>query len=97
MATMCQSCQDVEVFDGETMCEDCDWLESMPSSSNSRIETCRRIVSGHGFEKIDGIIVDTVTANLLVTVYDALNEANQAKFDDIPLVRLVDFAWSRVK
>ncbi len=93
---LCSSCGDVEVFDPGAVCEDCDWLESMPSSGDSRIETLRRILADHQFEKIDGFIVDATTASLLVQVYDSLNAANQARFEDLPLMRLVDFAWSQV-
>jgi len=43
---------------------------------------------------IDGYLVDTTTAALLVKVYNALSRKNKAKFERLPLDRLVDFAWS---
>ncbi len=63
----------------------------------SRIEKLRRIVSQHQADKVDGRMVDVQTANALVLVHDALSPENQAKFDKVPLPKLVDFAWKNVK
>ena len=42
-------------------------------------------------------ILDGLTFNALKAVYIALSEDNKAKFDNIPLLKLVDFAWKHVK
>lgn len=41
-------------------------------------------------------ILDAFTASAIAAVYKALNEANRAKFDRIPLERLLDFTWKHV-
>ena len=40
--------------------------------------------------------MDTQTANMLATVYNALRPDLQAKFNRIPLNKLVDFGWKHV-
>lgn len=41
--------------------------------------------------------VDLISATMLLTVYDALGEANQAKFVNLPLFRMVDVGWKCVR
>jgi len=59
----------------------------------ARIDTLRSIVENHQHQTIDGMLVDAMTAQRLVQVFDALSDANKAKFDSVPLDRLVDLAW----
>jgi hypothetical protein len=40
---------------------------------------------------------DSFTASAMLAVYNALSEENKAKFDLIPLPKLVDFTWKHVK
>jgi ribosomal protein L37AE/L43A len=65
----------------------------------SRIDILRRIVSGHSYEKIDGVNIDVTTANMLVNVYDALekNGNDMTKFEKASLGRLIDFGWKSVR
>lgn len=67
------------------------------SHEGERIKTLRDIVQNSQAQKIDGMLVDLVTANMLTQIHDALSPENQAKFDDIPLQKLVDWGWSRTK
>lgn len=62
----------------------------------TRIEQLRAIRTEHQARMIDGFWVDATTASALIAVHDALNAENQATFDSIPLLRLVDFAWKHV-
>jgi hypothetical protein len=48
-------------------------------------------------KKLEGALLDGMTANLLVTIYEALSDTNKAKFDTIPLTKLVNFAWSNAE
>ena len=41
--------------------------------------------------------MDIQTANMLVTIYNALSEEHRAKFNRIPLMRLIDFGWKQVR
>ena len=67
------------------------------AAKEKRIDILRRIVDNHQQEKIEGVTVDALTANMLVTIHDALSSKSRAKFDRIPLKKLVDFGWSMVK
>lgn len=62
----------------------------------TRIEQLRKIVERHQYGKVDGHTVDVQTASMLVAVHDALNEDNQARFETISLMALVDFGWKHV-
>jgi hypothetical protein len=81
------------------VCEACPFEQWIPAETEarSRILALREIVSRHGARRIDGYLVDVVTASLLVTVYDALSPESRRKFGKPSLPRLVDFAWSHVK
>ena len=66
------------------------------------METLRRVTLNHQHEEIHGVLMDATTAAALLTVYDALSAANQAKFErwmdagPDSLMRLVDFTWAHV-
>ena len=62
-----------------------------------RITALRNILKGHTAGKIDGQIVDAFTAGGLVKLYDGLSEKNHAKFERLPLPKLVEFMWKQVK
>ena len=62
----------------------------------TRIEQLRQIVERHQAAKVDGYMVDATTAHMLVTVHDALNEDNQAEFQRVNFLALVDFGWKHV-
>lgn len=86
---------------GDQLCGPCadmsDAIDAMPTHTGSRIRGLRTIVRDHTAAKIDGYVVDATTASMLCTVYDALKPANQARFGDIELMRLVTFGWKQVK
>ena len=62
-----------------------------------RIDKLRQIVANHQAGLIDGFWVDVTTANMLVTVHDALRPDLQPKFETVPFMRLVDFGWKHVR
>lgn len=70
-------------------------------SPEEKISILRDIISQHQFQKVksSGHIqtVDAQTANIIVKVYDALNEVNKKKYASWPIHRMADFAWSHVK
>ena len=67
------------------------------------ITACRRIVANHQHAMIPcpgtrrKQRVDALTANAIVTVYDALNTENRAKFAALSLPRMVAVAFRLVK
>ena len=76
-------------------CRDCGWNIYVPeeTTARSRIAALRQIVREHEARRIDGFLVDAVTANLLVKTYEALSRENREKFGKPRLDRLVDVAW----
>lgn len=64
-----------------------------------RIDILRRIVERHQYEKIDGMVIDVQTAQLLVQMYDILTKrgSDMSTFEKAPLTRLVDLGWRSVK
>jgi len=72
------------------------------------METLKKIVDQHQWQRVkfqDGttVSVDATTANMLVTVYNALSSPNQAKMNEqinknkLNFQRLVDFGWKHVR
>ncbi len=43
------------------------------------------------------VLLDGVTANMLITVYEALNDENKAKFTSLPILKAVTVGWKLVK
>lgn len=68
--------------------------------ANSHKETgtaqydCKPMFTGN---KRGWIALDITTASAMRAVYAALKPEHQAKFNNIPLGKLVDFCWKQVK
>ena len=65
--------------------------------AEGRIGAFRRIVALHQAETIDGILIDATSAQLVVAVHDALNETNRAKYGQMPVGVMVEFAFSQTR
>lgn len=63
------------------------------SKSMSKLDRLRQIVKEHQYQKIEGVLVDVVTANAILTIYDAINETNKAKFIALPIDKMASVAW----
>lgn len=63
----------------------------------SIIEQLREIVKNHQYQKIDGVIVDVMTASAILTVYDSINETNKEKYSKLPITKMADVAWKLIK
>jgi len=61
------------------------------------IDILRKIVAERQHQEIDGVIVDMQSANVIVTVYDALNDTNKAKLIAMPIEKMASVAWKMVK
>lgn len=57
------------------------------------IAACRSIIANSQYAKINGHMVDLFTASAIVKIYDALNEANQAKLKALPVARMARIAF----
>ena len=65
------------------------------SKSMSKLDKLRQIVSEHQYQKIDGVLVDVVTANAILTVYDAMKkEDNKEKYLSMDISKMASVAWS---
>ncbi|MFI6161632.1 hypothetical protein ACIA59_17000 [Micromonospora haikouensis] len=80
-------------------CPDCESLaeiEALPDDATAGdprvIELLREAKRGN-FRKIDGIVVDATTAAAILTVYDAIKPANQAKLAALRIDRMAQVAW----
>jgi hypothetical protein len=67
------------------------------TSPKEKLEIIKRIVADHAYEKIDGTIIDATTANIILTVHDALGKANRVKFLGEPIERMADLAFKLTK
>lgn len=72
-------------------------VETVPGNPTDRIAAIRRVVTEKKYAKIDGSMVDAVTANAICTVYDALNPEHQAKFAGYPAPTMATIAWKLIK
>jgi hypothetical protein len=69
----------------------------MTEKQTQKIETLKTIVADHQCAKVEGVLVDATTANVVVQVFDALNETNKAKFAALPVAKMANLAWKFVK
>lgn len=81
-------------------CPDCDpstaEIEALPDDVNPGdpdvIDRLREAAAGR-WRKIHGVVVDATTANAIITVYDALNDANKAKLAALRIDHMAALAW----
>lgn len=80
-------------------CERCgvDVYVPAEATARSRIGAVRAIVRDHTAARIDGYLVDAVTAGLLVAVYDAISPAHRERFGQVPLEKLVELGWRHAR
>lgn len=62
----------------------------------ARIEAIRNVLT-NGYAKIDGIMMDSFSASAITQVYDALNDANKAKYRNLSPSRMAAIAYKYVK
>ena len=57
----------------------------------------RQIVSDKQRGKVEGVMVDLFTASAIVSVLDAINDANKEKLLALPIDRMADIAFKMMK
>lgn len=67
------------------------------STGDQRIAAIRRIVERKQYAKVDGVMVDLFSASAIVQVFDAISEANRAKFTALPVAKMADVAFKVIK
>ena len=71
--------------------------ESINESWNQLRTTLVNIVRRKQYKKIDGVMVDMQTANLILKVWDALGSSNRSKFEKLPIKKMATVAWKLMK
>ena len=74
-----------------------DKKESVNESWNQLRTNLISIVKRKQHQKIDGVLVDMQTANLILKVWDALNSSNRKKFEKLSIKKMADVAWKLMK
>ena len=64
---------------------------------SARADRLSVIAEHHQAEEMEGHLMDATTARMLMTLYQALSPENRARFDSVPLPKLVAFGWSKVQ
>lgn len=80
--------------DGSTDSSD-DGTDSGDGDQGVRIGALQQIVATQQPTDVEGHLVDVDTAQNLIDIFGQLNPDNQARFDDVPLPKLIDWANSR--
>lgn len=70
---------------------------TMSKGRRTRIEKIRGVVEHRQHGQVDKCRIDLMTAQALVCVWDGLSPESRARFETIPMPRLIDFAWKHVR
>jgi hypothetical protein len=70
--------------------------ESVNESWNQLRTNLISIVKRKQYQKIDGVLVDVQTANVILKVWDALNSSNRKKFEKLPVKKMANVSWKLV-
>lgn len=66
-----------------------------PCDTQDKMGFFRWIKAHHQYSYTkEGVMVDASSANIVVQVYDALNESNKKKYIGMPVEKMVKVAWS---
>jgi hypothetical protein len=71
------------------------YYESVNEANN--IDKIKDIVKRKQYKKIDGVMVDMQTANVIMKVWDALGSSNRSKFEKLPIKQMATVAWKLMK
>jgi hypothetical protein len=73
-----------------------DKKESVNETWNQLRTNLISILKRKQHQKIDGVLVDMQTANVILKVWDALNSSNRKKFEKLPVKKMANVAWKLV-
>ena len=71
-------------------------LRRNPGGSE-KIMKLRKILADGQYAKIEGQVVDGVTARAILLVYDGLNEKNRTSYSAMPIIKMANIAWKLVR
>lgn len=73
-------------------------LEESKMKPKEKIAAIQKILDDESMGKVDGVMVDIVTANMLIKIYNALSKKEMKdKFSSLPIKQMVDVGWQLVK
>ena len=61
------------------------------------IEAVKRVADTGQAAKVDGVLMDILTAGAIKAVYDGLSPESQARYEAMDLERAATIAWKLVK
>lgn len=69
-------------------------VETKTFKKPSRYEQLKKIVKHHQAKEIEGVLVDVQSANVMVTVRDALKtQKSKKRFDTAPIEKISNICW----
>jgi len=57
------------------------------------IESIREIVRTKQVSRVSGSLVDIMTAQVIIQIYDAVNDVNKEKLKNMPLKKMANICW----
>jgi hypothetical protein len=72
-------------------------IETIAGNPQDRINAIKSVVDNKSYAKIDGTMIDLTTAHVIMTVYNAINDTNKAKFANMPAGRMGTIAYGLIK
>ena len=67
--------------------------ESVNEAKESSIDVAKRIVKNSQSEKVQGVLIDMQTANLILQVHKAVNPKNKKNMERMPMRKLASVVW----
>ena len=65
-------------------------------AKSQTIKDIGSIIGKKQSKKIDGVLVDMQTANVIMKVWNALNKSNRKKFEKLPIKKMANVSWKLV-
>jgi hypothetical protein len=72
-------------------------IETIAGNPQDRINAIKSVVDNKSYAKIDGTMIDLTTAHVIMTVYNAINDTNKAKFANMPAGKMGTIAYGLIK
>lgn len=95
LASMCVAGH--RLWEANTPEDEEDDLSDVADGGDDMIAALRGIVKDKAMRKVKGTVVDLQTANVILTVYDALSEPNKKKLASLSVAKAAEVCWKLVK
>lgn len=93
----CYPCKETPAWREDA--ESVEYADSLPEGSESGADVIafmRNVLATRQMGKWEGVLIDIQTANVVTTVYDALNEGSRAKLLGYGMPKMALVAWKVV-